>query len=113
MEQQRIKLYDTTLRDGSQSSDINFTLGEKLDLLKEFDDFGFDYIEGGWPRPNSVDEDFFREASKIKLKNSKLVAFGSTKKIRGKVEDDVVLRCLLESGVEDNVILDLAPDLLG
>jgi 2-isopropylmalate synthase len=100
MEQNEIKIYDTTLRDGSQSSDINFTLGEKLDLLREFDDFGFDYIEGGWPRPDSVDETFYREASKIKLKNSKLTAFGSTKKIKGKVEDDVVLRSLLESGVQ-------------
>lgn len=97
---QPIKLYDTTLRDGSQSSDINFTLGEKLDLLREFDEFGFDYIEGGWPRPNSIDETFFRKASKIELKNSKLAAFGSTKKIRGKVEDDVVLRSLVESGVK-------------
>ena len=100
MEQKEIKIYDTTLRDGSQSSDINFTLGEKLDLLREFDDFGFDYIEGGWPRPDSVDETFYREASKIKLKNSELTAFGSTKKIKGKVEDDVVLRSLLESGVQ-------------
>ncbi len=104
MEQQQIKLYDTTLRDGSQSSDINFTLGEKLDLLREFDDFGFDYIEGGWPRPNSVDEAFYREASKIKLKNSRLTAFGSTKKIRGKVEEDAVLRSLVESGVETATI---------
>jgi len=104
MKQQPIKLYDTTLRDGSQSSDINFTLGEKLDLLSEFDDFGFDYIEGGWPRPNSVDEEFFREASKVRLGKSKLVAFGSTKKIRGKVEDDVVLRSLLESGVQTAAI---------
>jgi len=104
MKEQRIKLYDTTLRDGSQSSDINFTLGEKLDLLREFDDFGFDYIEGGWPRPKSVDEEFFREASKIELKNSKLTAFGSTKKIKGKVEEDVVLGSLLESGVQTATI---------
>lgn len=101
---QQIKLYDTTLRDGSQSSDINFTLAEKLDLLREFDDFGFDYIEGGWPRPNSIDEDFFREASKIRLKNSKLAAFGSTKKIRGKPEDDAILRSLVESGVQTATI---------
>jgi 2-isopropylmalate synthase len=99
MKKHPIKLYDTTLRDGSQSSDINFTVGEKLDLLREFDDFGFDYIEGGWPRPRSVDETFFQEASKIKLKNSRLVAFGSTKKIKGKPEEDAVLRSLLESGV--------------
>ncbi|MDP2895845.1 MAG: alpha-isopropylmalate synthase regulatory domain-containing protein [bacterium] len=101
---QQIKLYDTTLRDGSQSSDINFTLAEKLVLLREFDDFGFDYIEGGWPRPNSIDEDFFREAARIKLKNSKLAAFGSTKKIKGKPEDDAVLRSLVESGVQTATI---------
>jgi 2-isopropylmalate synthase len=101
---QQIKLYDTTLRDGSQSSDINFTLAEKLVLLREFDDFGFDYIEGGWPRPNSIDEDFFREAARIKLRNSKLAAFGSTKKIKGKPEDDAVLRSLVESGVQTATI---------
>lgn len=101
---QQIKLYDTTLRDGSQSSDINFTLAEKLVLLREFDDFGFDYIEGGWPRPNSIDEDFFREAARIKLKNSKLAAFGSTKKIKGKPEHDAVLRSLVESGVQTATI---------
>jgi 2-isopropylmalate synthase len=101
---QEVKLYDTTLRDGSQSSDINFTLGEKLDLLREFDDFGFNYIEGGWPRPRSIDEEFFREAAKIKLKNSKLTAFGSTKKIKGKPEDDVILRSLIESGVQTATI---------
>ena len=104
MEEHEVRLYDTTLRDGSQSSDINFTLAEKLVLLREFDDFGFDYIEGGWPRPNSIDEDFFREASKIKLKNSKLAAFGSTKKIKGKPEDDAVLRSLVESGVQTATI---------
>ena len=96
--QQALKLYDTTLRDGSQASDINFTLEEKLALVEVFDRFGFDYIEGGWPRPGSVDEELFARASKMTLKNARLAAFSSTKKARTPVEEDPILQALIASG---------------
>ena len=93
-----IKLYDTTLRDGSQASDINFTLDEKLALIGEFDRFGFDYIEAGWPRPGSADAEVFARASKMTLKHAKLAAFSSTKKARTPVEKDMILHALISSG---------------
>ena len=96
--QPALKLYDTTLRDGSQASDINFTLEEKLALIEVFDRFGFDYIEAGWPRPGSVDEELFARASKMPLTNAKLAAFSSTKKARTPVEEDPILQALIASG---------------
>jgi len=93
-----IKLYDTTLRDGSQASDINFTLDEKLSLIQEFDRFGFDYIEAGWPRPGSADAELFQRAARIQLGHAKLAAFSSTKKLRSKVNEDPILEALIESG---------------
>ena len=45
----RIALYDTTLRDGCQSEDVSFTLDDKLRVAEKLDDFGIDFIEGGWP----------------------------------------------------------------
>ncbi len=100
MKKTELKIYDTTLRDGSQSSDINFTLEEKLLLIKEFDKFGFDYIEAGWPRPDSLDEKLFQQAAKLNLKHAKLVAFSSTKKVRTKPEEDVLLKALVKSKVK-------------
>jgi 2-isopropylmalate synthase len=93
-----LKLYDTTLRDGSQASDINFTLDEKLALIEVFDRFGFDYIEAGWPRPGSADAELFARASKLELTHAKLAAFSSTKKARSTVKDDVILQALIDSG---------------
>jgi 2-isopropylmalate synthase len=93
-----IKLYDTTLRDGSQASDINFTLEEKLALVGEFDRFGLDYIEAGWPRPRSADAALYAQAAKLELAHAKLAAFASTKKARTAVEDDPIVRALVESG---------------
>jgi 2-isopropylmalate synthase len=98
MKTKAIKIYDTTLRDGGQASDINFTLEEKLEMVREFDAFGIDYIEVGWPRPGSLDEEVYRRAAKLDLKHSKIVAFGSTRKIRKKVTEDVLLEALVRSG---------------
>ncbi len=98
MSTRTIKLYDTTLRDGSQASDINFTLEEKLALIGEFDRFGFDYIEAGWPRPGSVDAELFARATKMELAHAKLAAFSSTKKARSAVDEDPIIKALIESG---------------
>ena len=98
MSTRTIKLYDTTLRDGSQASDINFTLEEKLALIGEFDRFGFDYIEAGWPRPGSVDAELFAQASEMSLAHAKLAAFSSTKKARSAVDEDPIIKALIESG---------------
>ena len=98
MKTKTIKIYDTTLRDGGQASDINFTLEEKLEMIREFDAFGIDYIEAGWPRPGSLDAEVYRQAAKLNLKHSRLAAFGCTRKIRRKAEEDPLLEALIRSG---------------
>src|ERR1035438_9658242 len=75
-----IKLFDTTLRDGSQAEGISFSPHDKLRVALELDRLGVEYIEGGWPGSNPKDNQFFKDARKLKFKNAKLVAFGSTRR---------------------------------
>lgn len=74
----KLILYDTTLRDGEQSEGISFTVQDKIKIAKLLDDIGIDYIEGGWPMANPKAMEFFHEIRKVKLKNAKISAFGST-----------------------------------
>src|ERR1700749_5131248 len=76
----QVTLYDTTLRDGAQGEGIHFSLADKLRIAQRLDTFGMHYIEGGWPGSNEKDIEFFREAKKLKFKNAKLAAFGSTRR---------------------------------
>ena len=92
-----VKIYDTTLRDGTQGEGISFSVTDKLLIAQKLDSFGVDYIEGGFPGSNPRDISFFAEAKKLKLKHAKLAAFGSTRRAGVKPEDDVQLRTLLES----------------
>jgi 2-isopropylmalate synthase len=92
-----MKLFDTTLRDGCQSANVNFSVRDKLEVVKALDDFGIDYIELGWPAANKKDMDSFLEASKFKLKNAKLVAFGSTRRLNVKASEDHNLKAILDS----------------
>ena len=75
-----VTLYDTTLRDGAQGEGIHFSLADKLRIAQRLDTFGMHYIEGGWPGSNEKDIEFFREAKKLKFKNARLAAFGSTRR---------------------------------
>ena len=93
-----ITLYDTTLRDGAQGEGINFSRADKLRIARRLDEFGMHYIEGGWPGSNEKDIEFFREAKKIKFRQAKLAAFGSTRRANAKVEDDKQVALLLEAG---------------
>jgi 2-isopropylmalate synthase len=74
-----VKIYDTTLRDGAQSVGVSFSLEDKLKITRILDDYGFHYIEGGWPGSNPKDIAFFNEAKKMVFNNAKLAAFSSTK----------------------------------
>ena len=93
----QLKIFDTLLRDGSQSSDVNFSLRDKLEIVAALDEFGIDYIELGWPGSNPKDMGAFLEAEKLKLKNAKIVAFGSTRRKGIKAEEDPNLNAILES----------------
>ncbi len=94
-----IKIYDTTLRDGSQGEGISFSVMDKVKIAKRLDKFGVHYIEGGWPGSNPKDMEFFKQARKIKFKNSELVAFGSTRRPKINPSDDENLKALIKSGV--------------
>ncbi len=89
----KVEIYDTTLRDGAQLEGISLTVDDKLRIAAQLDRLGVHYIEGGWPGANPKDEEFFvRASTELNLKNSQLVAFGSTRRVNGAVEDDVTLR---------------------
>ncbi len=95
---QRVEIYDTTLRDGSQAKGVNFSLEDKLAIVKRLDEFGVDYIEGGWPGSNPKDRAFFEAVKDIPLKNASIAAFGSTRRAKVKVEEDSNIRQLVEAG---------------
>ncbi|MES2475593.1 MAG: citramalate synthase [Verrucomicrobiota bacterium] len=90
-------LYDTTLRDGTQGEGFQLSGLDKLRIARRLDEFGIDYIEGGWPGSNPKDIEFFREAKSLDLKHAKLAAFGSTRRANIAVEEDPQVRLLLEA----------------
>ncbi len=94
-----IKIYDTTLRDGTQGEGISFSVTDKLLITERLDQFGVDYIEGGFPGSNPRDIAYFAEASKLKLKHARIAAFGSTRRTGIKASEDAQLQTLLASGV--------------
>ena len=75
----KIVLFDTTLRDGGQTRGVHFSVEDKIKLTRELDEMGFEYIEGGWPGSNPKDIQYFEAMKSIKLKNSKLTSFSSTR----------------------------------
>jgi 2-isopropylmalate synthase len=92
-----IKVYDTTLRDGSQMEGISFTVEDKLKLARKLDAFGVHYIEGGWPGSNPKDVEFFARAREMPFSNARLAAFGSTRRAGGSTESDPNLAMLIDA----------------
>ncbi|MGI8756815.1 MAG: citramalate synthase [Acidimicrobiales bacterium] len=91
-----VEIYDTTLRDGAQLEGISLSVDDKLKIADELDELGVHFIEGGWPGANPKDIEFFERAGReLRFERSNLVAFGSTRRPRGKVDDDPTLRNLL------------------
>jgi 2-isopropylmalate synthase len=93
---EKIKLYDTTLRDGMQAEGVSFSLEDKLAIVKCLDQLGLEYIEGGYAASNPKEMQFLTEAVKLDLKNSKIVAFGTTRRADCSVSDDVSLNSMLK-----------------
>jgi 2-isopropylmalate synthase len=92
-----VEIFDTTLRDGSQFEGIALTADDKLKIAALLDQLGVHYIEGGWPGANPRDDEFFGRAAdgELTLTTSDLVAFGSTRRPKGKVDADPTLANLL------------------
>ena len=95
---QFVEVFDTTLRDGLQVEGVSATVDDKLRIAEQLDYLGVHFIEGGWPGANPKDIEFFaRAATELQLATSTMVAFGSTRRPKGKVDDDATLRNLLDA----------------
>lgn len=92
-----VQIYDTTLRDGTQGEGISFSVTDKLLITERLDEFGIDYVEGGWPGSNPRDMAYFDEVRRLRLKHSRVAAFGSTRRAGVAVEEDPQIRLLLEA----------------
>lgn len=93
----KIVIYDSTLRDGAQGEGISFSANDKLKIVKALDEIGVDYIEAGNPGSNPKDLEFFERVKGMKLENSKLVAFGSTRRKSIRPEEDENIKSLLKA----------------
>lgn len=107
----KIFLYDTTLRDGTQAEDVNFTVKDKVRIAEVLVDFGIDYIEGGWPGSNPRDIEFFEEVKKSKVDLKHIAAFGSTRRAKRKCSNDENIQALLKSGAPNVTIFGKTWDL--
>ncbi len=96
----QIEIYDTTLRDGAQTEGVNFSVSDKIKIVKKLDDLGVHYIEAGWPGANPIDDEIFSHIKKLELKNAKITAFGCTRKPNVDEKDDVVLNKLATADVD-------------
>ena len=95
----KVEIFDTTLRDGVQFEGISVSSDDKLKVARQLDHLGVHWIEGGWPGSNPKDEEFFQRATtELELQHSQLVAFGSTRRPKGRVDEDQTLSSLVEAG---------------
>jgi 2-isopropylmalate synthase len=94
---QKIQIYDTTLRDGTQSEGFTLSANDKVRVAQRLDALGVAFIEGGWPGSNPKDVEFFERAHDMKWKNALIAAFGSTCRVKGGPEDDSNIKALLDS----------------
>ncbi|MDF1810667.1 MAG: citramalate synthase [Verrucomicrobiales bacterium] len=92
-----VKLYDTTLRDGTQGEGVNFSSLDKIRIAQKLDEFGMHYIEGGWPGSNPKDVSFFERAADLEWEHAKITAFGSTRRKDTAVEEDPQVQTLLDA----------------
>ena len=120
MDDKRVYLFDTTLRDGAQTQGVDFNPADKELIAKELDSIGIDYIEGGWPGANPTDDAFFKNPPE--LKRSCLTAFGMTRRAGRSADNDPGLTALLSAGAKAvcmvgkawdfhiKVVLDIEPE---
>ena len=108
---EKIKVYDTTLRDGMQAEGVSFSLEDKLAIANALDQFGVHYIEGGYAASNPKEMDFFHQAEELGLQNAQIVAFGSTRRANRAVEEDASICAVLESRAKVTALVGKTWDL--
>jgi 2-isopropylmalate synthase len=94
MKRERLYLFDTTLRDGQQTPGIDFSVEDKIAIARMLDEFGLDYVEGGYPGANPTDTAFFADK---RTSQAKFVAFGMTKRVGVSASNDPGLAALLQA----------------
>jgi 2-isopropylmalate synthase len=94
----RVRIYDTTLRDGTQGEGISLTARDKLRIALRLDHFGIAFIEGGWPGSNPKDAEFFERARDLEWKSATIAAFGSTRRAKVAPDEDPSIHALVTSG---------------
>lgn len=107
----RIVIYDTTLRDGSQTQGVSFSVKDKIKITEKLDDLGVHYIEGGWPGANPKDTEYFRYFKGKKLKNAIITAFSMTRRAGATCENDANIQELLRSGAQTVTIVGKSWDM--
>jgi 2-isopropylmalate synthase len=105
-----IKIYDTTLRDGTQGEGVSFSMEDKVRLATRLDAIGIHYIEGGWPGSNPKDLRFFARMQDVTLKHAKLAAFSMTRRAGGTAESDANMQALITAGAPVATIVGKAWD---
>jgi 2-isopropylmalate synthase len=108
MSKERLYLFDTTLRDGAQTTGVDFSLEDKRRLMGVLDDLGVDYIEGGYPGANATDTELF--SARPELKNARFTAFGMTKRAGRSVSNDPGLQAILQSSADSICLVAKAWD---
>ncbi len=97
MTRERLTLFDTTLRDGAQTTGVDFSLDDKRHIAAMLDDLGVDYVEGGYPGANPLDTEFFRAKP---VKHARFAAFGMTKRAGRSAANDPGIAGLLEADAD-------------
>lgn len=92
---QSIEIYDTTLRDGTQAESFNLSVDDKIQVTRQLDKLGIDFIEGGWPGSNPKAVEYFKAMQDVKLTHARLTAFGSTRHFQNPPDKDPNLQALL------------------
>ena len=92
-----VRIYDTTLRDGTQGEGVAFSMEDKVRLAQRLDQLGVHYIEGGWPGSNPKDMRFFRRILDVPLKHARIAAFGATRRAGIAAESDPSLQAIIDA----------------
>ncbi|MDE0591781.1 MAG: citramalate synthase [Dehalococcoidia bacterium] len=93
----KVELYDTTLRDGTQQEGISLSVEDKLAITERLDLLGIDVIEGGYAGANPKDDEYFQKVQSLDLKNAQIAAFGNTRRANVEAADDPTLKALLDT----------------
>ena len=93
----KVELYDTTLRDGTQQEGISLSVEDKLAITKRLDQLGIDVIEGGYAGANPKDDEYFQRVNSLDLQHAQVAAFGNTRRANGDVDKDPTLQALLDT----------------